>query len=73
MITYNMTGTVMMPDLSDYNLMNAREKLEAEVASGVYQGSNAFGQDLLNREYHAKLSNVLRGVDTDWLSQPNGF
>ena len=67
MITYNMTGTVMMPDLSDYNLMNAREKLEAEVASGVYQ---AFGQDLLNREYHAKLSNVLRGVDTDWLSQP---
>ena len=70
MITYNMTGTVMMPDLSDYNLMNAREKLEAEVASGVYQGSNAFGQDLLNREYHAKLSNVLRGVDTDWLSQP---
>ena len=49
MITYNMTGTVMMPDLSDYNLMNAREKLEAEVASGVYQGSNAFGQDLLNR------------------------
>ena len=30
MITYNMTGTVMMPDLSDYNLMNAREKLEVE-------------------------------------------
>ena len=69
-VTYDFKPTIAIVDLTDYDLMNAREKLEAEVASGVYQGSNAFGQDLLNREYHAKLSNVLRGVDTDWLSQP---
>ena len=31
-VSYNFTGDVTVPDLSDYNLMNAREKLETEVA-----------------------------------------
>ncbi len=37
-VTYNMVGTISMPNLNDYNLMNARQKLEAEVASGMYDG-----------------------------------
>lgn len=34
--TYTMTGTLNIPDLSDYNLMNAREKLETEVLAGAF-------------------------------------
>ncbi|MFR7811953.1 MAG: hypothetical protein ACLU4N_23410 [Butyricimonas faecihominis] len=26
-VTYNMVGTISMPNLNDYNLMNARQKL----------------------------------------------
>ncbi len=33
-IDYSMTGTLQMPDLSDYNLMNASEKLETERLAG---------------------------------------
>lgn len=36
-VSYNFTGDVTIPDLSDYNLMNASEKLETEVAAGVYK------------------------------------
>ena len=33
-VDYNFTGTLEFPDLTDYKLMNAREKLETEVAAG---------------------------------------
>jgi hypothetical protein len=29
-VSYNFTGTLEYPDLTDYNMMNAREKLETE-------------------------------------------
>lgn len=35
-VSYSMTGTVTMPDLSDYNLLNAAEKLEVERKAGIY-------------------------------------
>ncbi|WP_018336227.1 SusC/RagA family TonB-linked outer membrane protein [Butyricimonas synergistica] len=71
-VTYNMVGTVSMPNLHDYNLMNAKEKLEAEVASGMYDISDLplwIGVMRLE-EYQAKLENVIEGVDTYWLSKP---
>ena len=36
-VDYNFTGTLEFPDLTDYNLMNAREKLATEVAAGLLQ------------------------------------
>lgn len=69
-VSYNMTGTVSMPDLSDYNLMNAREKLETEFAAKLFESDKPNEQYALDREYNAKLTNVLRGVDTYWPSQP---
>ena len=69
-VSYNMTGTISVPDLTDYNLMNAREKLETEVAAQLYVSDDPKEQYTLDREYNAKLANVLRGVDTYWLSQP---
>ena len=36
LITYNYNLEVQLPDLRDYNLMNAREKLEAEKEAGLF-------------------------------------
>lgn len=69
-VSYSMTGTLTMPDLTDYNLMNAREKLDTEVAAGIYKDDNYTKQYDLDREYNRKLANVVRGVDTYWLSKP---
>ena len=33
-ISYNLTGSLSLPDLSDYNLANAQEKLEIERLAG---------------------------------------
>lgn len=69
-ISYNLTGTLSMPDLSDYNLSNAREKLDIEQRAGIYT-LNYFETwfDAL-REYNRKLTRIEEGVDTDWLSIP---
>jgi TonB-linked SusC/RagA family outer membrane protein len=67
-MTYNATGTFIAPDLSSYNMMNAREKIEAEGASGMLADGSAYYQNLA--EYRAKMNYVDRGVDTYWLSQP---
>lgn len=69
-ISYNMTGTIEMPDLSDYNLMDAREKLDAEVGAGLYKGSDPNEQNKYDVEYNRKLNNIVHGVDTYWLSKP---
>ena len=72
-IDYNFTGTLEYPDLTNYNLMNAREKLETELAAGLYKAEpeQSFSdQSRLDEIYNKKLGNVVRGVDTYWLSKP---
>lgn len=68
-VQYSFTGEVEMPDLTDYNLMNAAEKLEAERKAGIYSDPDGDASRLFN-EYNSKLYNVKRGVDTYWLSKP---
>ena len=65
-VSYNGGITVQAPDLTDYKLMNAREKLQMEWDAGVYDPNNAKS---MNR-YNQLLRNVLAGVDTYWLSKP---
>ena len=72
-ITYKLVGSIDMPDLSDYNLMNAEEKLQTELLAGCYDPVKAgVPSDIVERltEYNAKLTNVRKGVDTYWLSKP---
>ncbi|KIO42756.1 MULTISPECIES: SusC/RagA family TonB-linked outer membrane protein [Sanguibacteroides] len=69
-VRYNFTGGVELPDLSDYNLCSAEEKLEAERLAGVYTASIPSGQADKDILYVKKLQNILRGVDTDWMSKP---
>ncbi len=73
-VSYTMTGTIEMPDLSGYNLMNAKEKLEAERLSGVFDynpeqigGSRYSGDELYMRRWNAI---YVEGVETDWMALP---
>lgn len=67
-VTYGGEMRIEAPDLTGYNLMNAQEKLDAELKAGVYiEGGETVDKWQL---YQKKLKNVLSGVDTYWLSKP---
>lgn len=69
-VYYNFSGNVELPDLSDYNLCNAAEKLEIERLSGLYTSDDPQTQVRLTMQYYNKYNNILRGVNTDWMSKP---
>lgn len=65
--TYNGNYALEWPDLSVYDLMNAEEKLRVEELAGYYDRKDDVG--LMN--YHNRIKQeVLRGVNTYWLSEP---
>ena len=65
--TYNGNYKLEWPDLSVYDLMDAKEKLEIEERAGYYD----YKDDLGLQRYHNKIKQeVLRGVNTYWLSKP---
>lgn len=65
-VSYNFTGKVDFADLSGYDMMNAREKLDFERLSGVYDDKTG----KLYETYAKKLAYVNSGIDTDWISKP---
>ncbi len=71
-VTLNANFNISAPDLSSYNLMNAREKLEFERLAGEYTSSrNDYDeQSRFDIAYNEILAEVERGVDTYWLSRP---
>ncbi|UAY55704.1 SusC/RagA family TonB-linked outer membrane protein [Arachidicoccus terrestris] len=77
-VYYTADLSMDIPDLSSYNLMNASEKLEFEKLAGLYYAplGNQFGTQWQNDSiYNARLAQVARGVNTDWLVAPvrSGF
>ena len=64
-ISYKGDVNLTIPDLTGYNLCNAREKLEVDKAHGQYS-DKWFWEQYLNKIQ----SEIERGVDTDWLAQP---
>lgn len=70
-LSYNGDFSVQMPDLSDYNMMDAAEKLEFERLAGYYVSETyPFYQYNLIKLYNERLARVKSGVDTYWLSEP---
>lgn len=59
-----------IPDLTGYNYLDAKEKLELETKVGLYQNAFASVDVPLKKYYNEVLSEVNRGVDTYWLSIP---
>lgn len=68
-VDYNVVGSLTIPDLSDYNLMNAEEKIRAEELAGFYVPNPVTG-GMITRELLEKKNQLARGVNTDWISQP---
>ncbi len=71
-VSTNLNYTLSIPDLRDYNLMNASEKLEYERLAGVYTSKTANREEQIGMDvkYSERLAEVMRGVDTYWLSKP---
>ena len=60
-LTYNGSVNIEVPDLTEYRLLSAKDKLKLEQLSGYY---------LLKTKYASILADVERGVNTYWLSKP---
>lgn len=69
-ITYKGSLNIEAPDLTSYDLLTAKEKLEYEWAAGLYSSINANMEqedlDLLNQ----RRIDAERGVNTYWLKYP---
>ena len=68
-LSYKGDFGLSLADLSDYNLMNAGEKLEFETLAGVYKDNTGdpFAQLRLDALRNERLKEIERGVDTYWL------
>ena len=71
-LSYRGDFSVTGADLSDYNLMNSREKLEFETRSGKYVSRpfDIMEQVELDNLRNHRLKEIERGVDTYWLKEP---
>lgn len=70
-LTYNLDGSLEVPDLKSYDYLDAKDKLEFERLAGLYNF------ELMNdfEEYNRKKILISKGLDTDWMSKPlrSGF
>ena len=69
-VSYTGNLNLSMPDLSSYNLMNAREKLEFERLAGRFNPSSTTNEIELDGVYNEKLKEIESGVNTYWLAEP---
>lgn len=77
-VAYSFTGDVQFPDLSDYRLLNAEQKLEYEKMAGLYtaepgainETTGEYEQYELDRLYNSRYQAIRSGVNSDWLAQP---
>ncbi|MFR7879212.1 MAG: TonB-dependent receptor plug domain-containing protein, partial [Butyricimonas paravirosa] len=69
-VTYTGDYSVVIPDLSDYDLLNAREKLQLQLEAGHFEATDSETYKTLQDYYYRLLKNVEEGVDTYWLSKP---
>lgn len=69
-ISYTGNFAVEVPDLRDYNMMNAEQKLEYEVLAGRYSSTDGNVLLEMQRRYNQRLKGVKEGVNTYWLNVP---
>ena len=63
-VTYSAGLNLEIPDLSSYDLLNAKEKLDVEVRAGLYN-------DVSTKALYEKNARfVAEGVDTYWIGKP---
>ena len=70
---YNGNFTVEWADLSDYNLMNSKEKLQYELLAGEYGSLDENGviiDETQRALYNSRLLRAARGIDSYWMNEP---
>lgn len=75
-LSYNVNSSFSFADLSDYNLMNAAEKLQFEKLTGFLGSINSsgnFATEQAEIKYNRKLAEVQRGVNSYWMNEPLRF
>jgi len=69
-VSYSQQPSTVIVDLSDYNLMNSKQKLEYEKLSGLYDSEDLNAKLNLERIYQQRYLEAEAGVNTDWIYQP---
>ena len=70
-VLYNLDLSFNIPDLTDYDLLDAREKLELEKNSGYFDPYGTIDQtEIRERDYNYRLGLVQKGYNTYWLDKP---
>lgn len=69
-LTFSTNLNVEDPDLSDYNLLKSKDKLELERRAGYFDNVRAEQDLVLKRYYNYLLNEVNKGVETDWMAIP---
>lgn len=70
-ISYNGNLNIEAPDLTGYNMMNAQEKFDWEVAHHKYDNWQVMnGAQAADELYKSVYDAIASGVDTYWLSKP---
>lgn len=65
-LSYNLDMTAELPDLSSYDLLNARENMQLIDKLGLYR----YDDGTYRPEYNQIARWIAQGVDTDWMSKP---
>lgn len=65
-VSYSLNTDFNFPDLSSYDLLNAKENLELYDRFGMYRNDDG----TLSPAYNQITRWVVQGVNTDWLAQP---
>ena len=76
-VQYNFTGNLQFPMLSDYDVLNAADKLEYERLAGLYDAKGAMNSTTglplqydYDKLYNQRYMAIRAGQNSDWLSQP---
>lgn len=71
-VSYSLTGEVEMPDLSDYNLLNAADKLEAERIAGAFEdplGGSTRRIDIGTFITRSYITFLMESIHTGWINR----
>lgn len=69
-VSYSGDLNITTPDLSSYDLCNAKEKLQVEWESGRYKAYYPIDEQFSLEQYNAIEREIARGVNTYWLAKP---
>lgn len=69
-VTYKGSLNIEAPDLTSYELLDSREKLQFEWAADLYKNINANQSQEMNDLYNKRKIDAERGVNTYWLKYP---